>query len=658
MKILIDRAALHFFGAFLISFSLTTANDIGFNGAVDASYGNSYDFYNFSENLLDLNFFYKDVQGWIQYEYSNPPDMGFTTNDIRKFRLEYLAEDFVIKLGDIYEFWGRGLVLNQFDDQVTNFDNGTRGLYFEYNKYPFSLSHLNGNSNIWMLGGGARIPENNNIHNMSANRLNYDLNSLSLGVTQLRTNENHSLTSGPPVDINHNIRGTYLSWAGNFADIFLEYADKISTRKISNFGGIPNDTLKRGYGYYQNVNIYFGNWGLSTEYKRYSFDRLYGDITANEYGNQIEYQQMPTLAKEHNSTLLGRVSHTYSFNDERGIQFELNGSIMDLAISMQYAHLSRNEKWRSNSENDWSHSIIDNYLPSSDFSALPYWENYNEISGYTLNESLYFKIGHGINREIIKNLRNFIGYQKDLSSVDTSYIEVYDSLEWDGTWYYDTTLVPFYDSLFTDGYDVESKLWQQAESFTIPIELNYIFDSGYSVGLGFQYQERKKFNRMKGNATNYDYGKSKWTMYDPDDYSQSFSTRTTQFASENGPVNKQYNRLIYFSVSKASKWSLTITHDATNAFETGQLKDPYYNPLEALIYGDIKYFTGNRKNTNAPSWAQNRWVSAEFAYNITSSQRVTIMYGSIQGGLFCSNGICRIIPPFNDGLKVSYSASF
>ena len=97
---------------------------------------------------------------------------------------------------------------------------------------------------------------------MSANRLNYDLNALSMGVTQLRTNENHSLTSGPPVDINHNIRGAYLSWAGNFADIFLEYADKISTRKISNFGGIPNDTLKRGYGYYQNVNIYFGNWGL------------------------------------------------------------------------------------------------------------------------------------------------------------------------------------------------------------------------------------------------------------------------------------------------------------------------------------------------------------------------------------------------------------
>ena len=168
--------------------------------------------------------------------------------------------------------------------------------------------------------------------------------------------------------------------------------------------------MKRGYGYYQNINIYIGNWSLTTEYKRYSFDRLYGDLTANEYGNKIEYQQMPTLAKEHSSTLIGRVSHTYSFNDERGIQFELNGSMMDLAISLQYAHLSRNEKWQSNPENDWSFSIIDGYLPSSDFSALPYWEYYNEISGYTLNERLYFKIGQGTNKEVIKNLRNFVGY--------------------------------------------------------------------------------------------------------------------------------------------------------------------------------------------------------------------------------------------------------
>ena len=92
------------------------ANDIDFNAALSANYGDNYDFYSYSENRLDLNFFYNDLQGWIQYEYSNPPDVGFPINDIRKFRIEYALNDVTIKFGDIYEFWGRGLALNQIDE--------------------------------------------------------------------------------------------------------------------------------------------------------------------------------------------------------------------------------------------------------------------------------------------------------------------------------------------------------------------------------------------------------------------------------------------------------------------------------------------------------------------------------------------------------------
>ena len=76
--------------------------------------------------------------------------------------------------------------------------------------------------------------------------------------------------------------------------------------------------------------------------------------------------------------------------------------------------------------------------------------------------------------------------------------------------------------------------------------------------------------------------------------------------------------------------------------------DSYYNPLEAIVSGDYKYIFGKRNNTTIPSWLKNRWISAEFIYNINSSQRLSIMYGSIMGGLFCSNGICRIIPAFNE----------
>ena len=87
-----------FFLIVFISISSLRANNLDMNGAINANYGNSYDFYDFSENILDLNFFYNYLQVWIQYEYSNPPDIGFMTNDIRKFRLEYSADDFLIKL--------------------------------------------------------------------------------------------------------------------------------------------------------------------------------------------------------------------------------------------------------------------------------------------------------------------------------------------------------------------------------------------------------------------------------------------------------------------------------------------------------------------------------------------------------------------------------
>ena len=148
-------------------------------------------------------------------------------------------------------------------------------------------------------------------------------------------------------------------------------------------------------------------------------------------------------------------------------------------------------------------------------------------------------------------------------------------------------------------------------------------------------------------------------MHNPDDYAEYYNETNTRFITREGNfVDKQYNRLLYISVSKAPKWSFTITQDWTSAFDAGLPTDPYYNPLEALVSGDLKYFTGQRDNTDPPSWAENRWISAEFAYNITSSQRLSIFYGSIQGGLFCSNGICRLIPPFNDGLKIIYSASF
>ena len=48
----------------------------------------------------------------------------------------------------------------------------------------------------------------------------------------------------------------------------------------------------------------------------------------------------------------------------------------------------------------------------------------------------------------------------------------------------------------------------------------------------------------------------------------------------------------------------------------------------------LNIFWRIRNTVKLPSWIKNRWVSAELSYNVTSSQRISVMYGSIQGGLF------------------------
>ena len=58
----------------IIGSSFILADQIDMNGAVNSNFGNSYGFYDFSENILDLNIFYNDLQGWIQYEYSRDSD--------------------------------------------------------------------------------------------------------------------------------------------------------------------------------------------------------------------------------------------------------------------------------------------------------------------------------------------------------------------------------------------------------------------------------------------------------------------------------------------------------------------------------------------------------------------------------------------------------
>ena len=631
-----------------------------YNAGITLNFGDSYDDFTYMENRMDLNFFKGNFTGWLQYEYSDPPELGFPIKDLRKYRVEYASGPWSLKFGDMYEVWGRGLVLAQLDDQGIDFDNSSRGYLLNYNLKNVSVTQMSGRTKNAQLGSDLRYPEFEFTHDMDATNIEFDVYPLNFGLSFLQSNELHELKPFgvmDTVDINHRLHGGYISWFGSFADVFMEYVDKQSKLRsyYTDFSGTEIESLsplKKGSAVYLNTNLYIGVWSLFFEYKRYNFDKLSPvdtDYIINNYGNRIDYQVMPILYREQNHSFLGRAAHQTNANDERGIQFELSGGLPNgFQLVTQFSHLSRNDKWTSISPIEWQNKRLKGLLPTNSISAHPYKEIYAELNGYLLNDKLYFKTAYGQNSEVPKVNRFFEGFSKTIVE-NWAYT---DSIWYGDSWFYlDSQLVGIDTSL----YNIDTKLYQRSKSYTIPLDFTYTLKNGYSIGVSFAYQERYKTNIKKGNAGGfYNYSDSTWVLNDINDPDLYVNQSTSNYPNE---TPFQVNRMISLSMGKASKWALTLNYDWTNVQEIVTI-DPNYNPLEALLYGDGKYFSGKRGRYDPPSFTKNKWVSMEFSYNLSSTQRISFLYGSIQGGLVCSNGICRILQPFNDGLKLSYSAVF
>ena len=631
-----------------------------YNAGITLNFGDSYDDFTYMENRMDLNFFKGNFTGWLQYEYSDPPELGFPIKDLRKYRVEYASGPWSLKFGDMYEVWGRGLVLAQLDDQGIDFDNSSRGYLLNYNLKNVSVTQMSGRTKNAQLGSDLRYPEFEFTHDMDATNIEFDVYPLNFGLSFLQSNELHELKPFgvmDTVDINHRLHGGYISWFGSFADVFMEYVDKQSKLRsyYTDFSGTEIESLsplKKGSAVYLNTNLYIGVWSLFFEYKRYNFDKLSPvdtDYIINNYGNRIDYQVMPILYREQNHSFLGRAAHQTNANDERGIQFELSGGLPNgFQVVTQFSHLSRNDTWTSISPIEWQNKRLKGLLPTNSISAHPYKEVYAELNGYLLNDKLYFKTAYGQNLEVPKLNRFFEGISKTITE-NWAYT---DSIWYGDSWFYlDSQLVGIDTSL----YNIDTKLYQRSKSYTIPLDFTYTLKNGYSIGVSFAYQERYKTNIKKGNAGGfYNYTDSTLMLNDINDPGLYVNQATSNYPNE---TPFQVNRMISLSMGKASKWALTLNYDWTNVQEIVTI-DPNYNPLEALLYGDGKYFSGKRGRYDPPSFTKNKWVSMEFSYNLSSTQRISFLYGSIQGGLVCSNGICRILQPFNDGLKLSYSAVF
>ena len=96
----------------------------------------------------------------------------------------------------------------------------------------------------------------------------------------------------------------------------------------------------------------------------------------------------------------------------------------------------------------------------------------------------------------------------------------------------------------------------------------------------------------------------------------------------------QYNNFLSFSANYKQKWTFSFSHEVTNADESLISENHNINDLS------------------------NSWNSISIAHRFDSDDSLQIFYGSVRGGLDCTNGVCRYIQSFDDGLRIDYTSNF
>ncbi|MEJ2053007.1 MAG: DUF6029 family protein [Calditrichaceae bacterium] len=257
---------------------------------------------------LNLNYYYQNIiiGGRLEYFYTANQDIEYTK--LQQKYIQYQNDHLEIKLGNFYEILGQGLVLRTYEIPGVIYEEaGSRQQYAFYKDIEGALiKYYTSWLNLKVLYGYPldllQPPlRDRNIRRpnlVQGGELNFTLlNYFSPGVIYLRSNNNNG---------NANEYSGF-NFAGNIGiglQYYLEYvvnaADQDAYFKAGSSGR---------HALYGSISQTFNQASFSFEIKDYH------DFTLN-------FNDPPTLVREHARTLLNRGTHIIQPLDERGYQFE------------------------------------------------------------------------------------------------------------------------------------------------------------------------------------------------------------------------------------------------------------------------------------------------------------------------------------------------
>ena len=551
---------------FFLFFS-TLYSQVNITNELEVRYGDSANDYNYNELIFDtrISLFKPNymIEGILSFERSNPPEIGLNERGLRKYLIGYYKENWSLEFGDIYQTWGRGLILNQLDYQNLDFDTGAEGVGFKFSKPNLSVNLIVGDlalskSTTSHSGYNPRIPNYFIDQFIYGADFNHFIKGFNYGLSILAVEENSQ-------DINHNLSNFRIGKDYSAGDIFLSLIRKDS--KKDNF-----DQNKQGSGFYLSNTNYLSNWSITTSYRSMKIDindPLSRDNLSENFGNALDIQRSPTGYYLHTFRLLSRTTQEVNLNDEIGLEFQVSGPLnSNNIVAINFMKSSSTKQWYQILGGEWA-GKENSFFPTSDNSAYPFEEIYLEFSGYSKNGNIYYKTGIDFQNEVFNVLSN----------------------------------------------SLENKSYEINKSQTVPLLLSFNTGSKWSFEMQLEYQKLKTGfkNIIISDVAGID------DLY-------SFHSLLSE--------KYQINKFISLSTNFNQKWTFNFSVETTNADESK---------------------LNNDSNENFDS--SNSWKSFGVSYKFDTDDTLQVFYGSVRGGLDCTNGVCRYIQSFDDGLRIDYTSN-
>jgi len=561
------------FTAILLLTSIYSQTDV--SNQLSVRYGDSKNDYNYNEVYLDtklsLNREDYRLESIFTFEISDPPEIGLKEDGLRKFLFGFYNDKFSFELGDIYQTWGRGLLLNQLDYQNLDFDTGSRGLGLTFQDDWKTVNIIAGDTanrkSTTVLGGyDPRVPNYFVDQFLYGVDMSFDLDKSNIGFAFLFVDEDKR-------NLSHTLTSARIDKSYENGEFFVSMINKVSEKDPGDLEIFYPE--KDGTGFYISNTNYLKDWALTSSYRKFTIDvndPIMRDNIVENYGQALDIQRSPSGFYQHTFRLLSRNSREVNLNDEVGLEMQLLGPINDnVNISVNYMKSSSSKRWYNGMGIDSSLWYGDNSsMPSSSQESYPFEELFIELSGYNASGKAFYKVGIDFQDQVFNVLSN----------------------------------------------SAEVKSFEITQSFTLPFLVSVAINPLWNVEFQLELQRLKT-------------GFDTTTISDVegiDDNSTFYSLLSEEY---------QKNIFLALSANYKQKWSFNVAHESTNSDES-LLNNSPENSFDSA----------------------NQWNSFSMAYKFKSDHTLELFYGSIRGGLDCTNGVCRYVQAFDDGIRIDYSRNF